>query len=126
MYHILHDDLHVKSYKEWHKLEEYDNEKRVKFAQWFLLRPQHTKYFFICSDEAYFYLILPLNKQNNRIWSDSRPLEGIEVPLYNQKVLVWCAISANRVFGPNFVEESVNKDNYLHMLQNYFSPKLPR
>ena len=60
------------------------------------------------------------------MWSDSRPLEGIEVPLHDQKVLVWCAISANSVFGPYFFEESVNKDNYLHMLQNYFSPKLLR
>ena len=35
VYHILHDDLHVKPYKyqEWHKLEEYDYEKRVKFVQ---------------------------------------------------------------------------------------------
>ena len=35
VYHILHDDLHVKSYKyqECHKLEEYDYEKRVKFVQ---------------------------------------------------------------------------------------------
>ena len=41
--HILHDDLHVKPYKyqERHKLEEYDYEKRLKFAQWFLLRPQN-------------------------------------------------------------------------------------
>ena len=29
VYHILHDGLHVKTYKyqEWHKLEEYDYEK---------------------------------------------------------------------------------------------------
>ena len=57
--------------------------KRVKFAQWFLLRPQNAKYIWICSDEAYFYLTLSLNKQNNRIWSDSRPLEGIKVPLHD-------------------------------------------
>ena len=78
----------------------------------------------IYSDEAYFYLTLLLNKQNNRIRSDLRPLEGIEVLLHDQKVLVWCVISANRVFGPYFFEESVKKDNNLHMLQNYFSPKL--
>ena len=48
----------------------------------------------VCADEVYFYLTLSLNKQNNRIWSDSRPLEGKRVPLHDQKVLVWCAISA--------------------------------
>ena len=45
------------------------------------------------------------------------------MPLHDQKVLVWCAISANRIFGPYFFEESVNKDNYLQMLQNIFWPK---
>ena len=72
--------------------------------------------------EFFRLLGLPLNEQNNRIWSDSRPLEGIKVPLHDQKVLVRCAIFANRVFGPYFFEESVNKDNYLHRLENYFSP----
>ena len=70
VYKILHDDLHLKPYKyqEWHKLEEYDYEKRVKFAQWFLLRPNNAKYILICSDEAYFHLTLPLNKIT---WSKS-------------------------------------------------------
>ena len=52
--------------------------------------PFKAKHILICSDEAYFYLTLPLNKQNNRIWSGSRPLEGIEVPVHDQKILVWC------------------------------------
>ena len=52
-----------------------------------LLRPLNNKYFFICSYQAYLY---PLNKQNNRIWSDSRPLDGTEVPVHDQKVLAWC------------------------------------
>ena len=56
-------------------------------------RPKDQVFFFICSDEAYFYLTLPINKQKNRMWSNSRPLEGIEMPLHDQKVLVWCAIS---------------------------------
>ena len=77
VYHILHEDLHVKPYiyQECHQLEE----KRIKFAQWFLLRSKNAKYILICSDEAYFYLTLSLNKQFNRIWSDSRPLEGKQV-----------------------------------------------
>ena len=125
VYHILHDDLHLKphKYQEWHKLDAHDYEKRVEFAHWFLSRPKEAKYFFICSDEAYFYLTLPINKQNNRMWSDSRPLEGIEMALHDRKVLVWCSISANRIFRPYIFEESVNKDNYLQMLQIFFWPK---
>ena len=35
VYHILHDDLHLKPYKFhlWHKLEDHDYEKRLKFAR---------------------------------------------------------------------------------------------
>lgn len=122
---VLHDDMHLKSYKyqQWHKLEEYDYKKRVEFAQWFLsLRPS-SKFFFICSDEAYFYLSLPINKQNNRLWSNDRPVEGIEVGLHEKKVLVWCGISAKKIYGPFFFSESVDQHNYKDMLENYFWPK---
>ena len=67
-YHIIHDDFHLKLYKfhRWHKLEDKDCPKRVSFADWFLSLPQsHHKYMFF-SDEAYFYLTLTLNKQNNQ------------------------------------------------------------
>ena len=79
VFSILHDDLHLKPYKfhQWYKLEAHDYEKRVDFANWFLSLPMDTKYFFICSDEAYFYLTLPINKQNNRNWYAYPPYEGI-------------------------------------------------
>ena len=122
---ILHDDLHLKPYKlhKWHKLEVHDYKKRVQFATWFLSLPQNDKFFFICSDEAYFHLTLPINKQNNRIWADSPPFEGVEVPLHGAKVLVWCAISAKKIYGPYFFESSVNQHNYLEMIKKYFWPK---
>ena len=128
IYTILHDDLHLKSYKyhDWHKLEDYDYERRVTFAKWFLSLRSEAKFFFICSDEAYFYLTMPINKQNNRIWADSQPAIGIETPLHDQKVLVWCAISANRVSGPYFFSENVNQHNYLEMLRNFFWQKQVR
>ena len=126
MYHIFTDDLHLKPYKFhlWHKLEDKDYEKRLNFAHWFLKQPESTHEYIICSDEAYFYLTLPLNNQNNRQWSKSNPYIGIEKPLYDQKILVWCAISANRVFGPYYFEDTVNQHNYLEMLKNYFWPKV--
>ena len=102
--HILHDDLHLKPYKfhQWHKLEDQDYQKRLDFAQWFQKQPINSRQFYFFSDEAYFYLILPLNHQNNRVWSDSQPCVGIEYPLHDQKILVWCAISAAKIYGPYF------------------------
>ena len=42
---------------------------------------------FIVSDEAYFTLTQPLNKQNIRIWADWQPAIGIETSLHDEKVL---------------------------------------
>ena len=108
------------SFNEWHKLEYHDYERRVNFAQWFLSLHPATKFSLICSDEAYFFLTLPINKQNNRSWLHEWPIGWIEVPLYDEKVLVWCAISAEGILGPYFFEETVNQYNYLKMLQNFF------
>jgi len=119
---ILNDDLHVKPYKqqEWHKLEYHDYEKRVQFATWYLSLHSITNFFLSCCDEVYFYLTLPINKQNNRSWLHERPMNGIEVPLHDEKLLVWCAMSAEGIIGPYFFEETVNQHNYLKMLQTYF------
>jgi len=119
---ILHDDLHLKPYKlqEWHNLEFHDYDKRVSFAQWFLSLNPSTKFSLICSDEAYFYLTLPINKQNSRKWLQERPNGSIEVPLNDEKVLVWCAISSEGIIGPYFFEDTVNQYNYLKMFQSYF------
>lgn len=57
------------------------------------------------------------------MWLESRPIDWIERPLNDAKVLVWCGISAAKIYGPYFFEETVNQHNYLHMLQNFFWPK---
>lgn len=126
VYHIFHDDLHLKPYKFhiWHKLEDKDYQKRVNFANWFIKLPKSTIDNIIFSDEAYFYLTLPVNNQNNRQWSESQPCLGVEKPLHDQKVLVWCAISAKRIFGPYYFEDYVNQHNYLNMLNSFFWPKV--
>lgn len=128
VYHVFHDDLHLKPYKfhQWHKLEDKDPPKRLKFAEWFSELPAATSQFLSCSDEAYFYLTLPLNKQNNRVWSESDPCLGVEQPLQDEKVLVWCAISAQWIIGPYFFDESVNQHNYKAMLETFFWRKLVR
>ena len=106
---------HYKPYKFylWHKLEDKDYEKRLNFAHWFLKKPKSTHEYIICSDEAYFYLTLPVNNQNNRQWSKSQSNIGTETPLHYHKILVLSAISANRVFKPYFFEDTVNRQNYL-------------
>lgn len=103
---ILREDLHLKPYKyqDYHELLPLDYPKRVKFAKWILSLPSDAINYFICTDEAYFYLTESVNKQNNRFWLESRPVDWIERPLHDEKVLVWCAISAKKIYGPFFLK----------------------
>ena len=78
------------------KVETHDYQKRVDFSQWFLSLAPDAKFRLICNDEAYFYLTLPVNKQYQRIWSELQPNEGLEITLHDEKILVWCAISATK------------------------------
>ena len=100
--------------------------KKLNFAHWFLNRPKSTIDFMVFSDEAYFYLTLPVNIQNNRQWSKGQPFLDVERHLHDKKILVWCGISVNRVFGPYYFENTINQKNYLEMLKNFFWPKLLR
>jgi hypothetical protein len=100
--------------------------KRAEFATWALSSPESAIEWFIFSDEAWFTLEESVNKQNDRSWLSSRPQEEIERHLHSEKVMVWCAISVNRVFGPFFFDTTVNAANYLEMLKNFFWPKLLR
>ena len=119
---ILLKDLGLKPYKyqSAHQLLPLDYEKRVFFAQWWLGLAKSAHKWLIASDEAYFYLTESINKQNNRMWLEERPVDWIEKPLHDEKVLVWCGISCRKIYGPYFFEESVNQHNYLEMLKNFF------
>ena len=101
---VLKQDLGRKPYKipMYHQIKPGDYQKRVEFAEWFLRIPQAKSEYLIVSDEAYFYLTESLNKQNNRIWETERPTDGIEKPLHSEKLLVFFAISATKIYGPYY------------------------
>ena len=77
---VLREDLNLKPYKlrEYHELKPGDPAKRLDFCMWFRGLPKITAMRLICSDEAYFCLTEPVNKQNNRLWLSTRPTEGIK------------------------------------------------
>jgi hypothetical protein len=68
------------------------------------------------SDEAYFY-------PTNQICDIERPTDGIEKPLHFEKLLVFFAISATKIYGPYYFSTLVNQHNYLEMLKVWFWPK---
>jgi hypothetical protein len=126
VHRILTDDLHLNPYK-CHNCQELmptDYVKRLAFARWALSLPIGSHNFFIVSDESIFPLTQAINNQNDRIWSDSRPENSIEVPLHDEKVHVWCGFSSKKIYGPYFFEDTVNGSNYLEMLKSFFWPKV--
>lgn len=125
---VLKDDLGLKPYKQpdLHEIKPADYPKRLDFCMWFKSLPKVTILRLICSDEAYFYLTETVNKQNNRLWLKTRPTNGVERPLYDQKVLVWCAMSSERIYGPYFFDSTVTEERYISMLKFFFWPKVVR
>ena len=122
---ILRNDLMLKPYKQQtcHRLIPTDYPKRVDFASWLLKLSSQSHEWIICTDEAWFSLTPEVNNQNNRVWTLERPLDSIQVPLHDQKVMVFCAISANKIYGPYYFEGNVDSKKYHHMLENWFWKK---
>ena len=60
--------LHLKPFKvhEYHVLKPADFAKRVGFVDWLLSFPTEALTMMIVSDEGWFYLTLPINKQHDR------------------------------------------------------------
>jgi hypothetical protein len=54
------------------------------------------------------------------IMAKKRPTEGVEHPLYDKKVLFFCAMSSKRIYGPYFFESTVNEVKYHKMLVHFF------
>jgi inhibitor of nuclear factor kappa-B kinase subunit alpha len=118
--------LHLLPYKitQDQAIEEGDCQRRIHFCNWFLravhdgiLDPKLT--FF--TDEAWFHLSGYINAQNSKYWSNINPRQTSEVPLHDQKIGVWCAISAARIVGPIFFEETINSERYVSdILQPFF------
>ncbi len=76
------------------------------------------------SDEAYFCLSGKVNKQNVRFWGLEKPHVVHEQPLYDAKLLVWCAMSEHGIIGPYFFDGTVNSERYREMLNTFFFPEL--
>lgn len=123
--YVARKDLGLKPFKipRSFKLYSTDYAKRVNFAKFVKSKRINLTRMLICSDEAIFFLHGGHNIQNDRIWAQFQPNEIAEKPLNDDKVMVWCAFSGFRVYGPYFFEENVNSINYLDMLKNYFWPK---
>lgn len=127
---ILRLDIKAKPYhmELLHHLTPADLQRRIECCNLILgfVREENLPLFFM-SDEARFFLDGHVNRHNCIIWArqEDRP-DGhfAEHKLNSPSLLVWCAISADTLIGPFFMQQRINGDVYLNMLQEEFLPQL--
>jgi hypothetical protein len=126
---IMTEYLSLKPYKVQFVQELYEEDLQDRIEMCTILIPmlqdKNTQENLFFSDEATFYLHGLVNKHNIRYWSESNPHVTIETVMKSPKLNVWCAMSKNHLIGPFFFEDdTVNGENYLTMLQNFFMPEV--
>lgn len=125
---ILRTNLKLYPYKVTvvHQLHEADHEARVDFCTWFqnFINEEGDDILDVTffTDEAWFHLSGHVNSQNSRMWSSENPQEFKEMPLHDEKIGVWCAISRARLIGPIFFTGTINQERYrIEILQPFLS-----
>lgn len=84
------------------------------------------------SDEANFLLNGSVNKQNCRIYANENPHVIQKVPLYKNKITIWCGVSAKTIIGSFFFENedgqaaAVNQERYRDMIATFVMPVIRR
>ena len=130
LHRILHESLFLFPYKlqNLQHLHESDKTKRLEFVQHCQRRPEgYSEYLskIVFSDECLFRISGSVNKQNVRIWGTERPTENNPVIMHSPSLMVWCAMSKERIIGPYFFEnENVSGESYRNMLIHYAFPRL--
>jgi hypothetical protein len=112
-----------------HILQPHNPASRVHFSSWFLqsvvtggINLQLT--FF--SDAAWFHLHGYINMLNNCYWSSQNLHITQEVLLHPVKVGVWYVVSARRIVGPMFFNETINCERYVQVIIRQFFSELTK
>ena len=108
-------------------LHDGDQDRRLQFCEIFMTKVNEDVTFLDkiwWSDEATFKLNGHINRHNCVYWSNDNPHVILEKDNNLPGLTVWAAISCMGLIGPIFFESTVNQDNYLHMLQTEFWPRV--
>jgi len=126
---ILRTDLRMHLYKihVFQSLTTACRVKRTRFAEEFgdhLQQNSHTLEHIWFSDEAYIHLTGDINRQNVCFWGAQHSHQIHESTLHAQKVLAWCAVSAQGLIGPFKFENYVTGKNYAMTFDSLLLPQL--
>ena len=104
-----------------------DKEKRRGFCEEIQLKVEENDFVekLIFCDEAAFHISGKVNVHNVHIWGTEQPHAQIEHQRDSPKVIVFSAVSREKLHGPFFfTEATVTGDSFLDMLENWFLPQL--
>jgi hypothetical protein len=93
-----------------------DSEGKLKFVNRYLqgcMLNRLSQHSFCSGSEGLHHLSEYMKSQNNRYWSAGSPMLNHEVPLHDEKVHVWCAMSASRIIGSISCSETINLHLYV-------------
>lgn len=104
---------------------ECDNRKStcMDLKRYFNSNPDLVNNIVFCG-EATFYVSGYVAKHNCKILGLEKPTSFSPAAIKTEKVIVWCGLARNGVFGPLFFREPMSDDNYLSLLQDCFIPSL--
>jgi hypothetical protein len=104
-----------------HQLLDADLPRRVRFAEWFLERPERFAELLVVGDEAGFCMNGMVNRQNCRHYSPkNHPPENniYEKSMNREKLSLWAGLCGNGAFiGPIFFDGNLNGEGYLEMIE---------
>jgi hypothetical protein len=124
--HRVLQSLQLKPYRVScvHELLPDDEEKRVKYCEWFLKKIVDGEFdptLYFMSDEAWFNLSVHVNAQNTRYWLAENSHILHQSPLHDQKIGVLPAVSGSQIIGPIFFDTTVNTEVYLRIFEDFYS-----
>lgn len=110
------------------KLNEDDPDRRLEMCEW-LLQEHHQDTDFLSSimfsDEANFYVKGEVNRHNLRYWCDENPHWFDDMKQQGgDRIMVWCGLWKDKIFGPYFFDGNVTSEIYLTMLRDSLIPDL--
>lgn len=105
------------------KLNPTDHVAHINFCYWMLqsvLEGSVNPMLLFMTDKTWFHVHAFVNAQDTHHWNTVNPHAVYEVPFHNQKVGVWCAVSAWRIDGPVLLYDRGNSEHYVNNILEPF------
>lgn len=119
---------HPYHYQRVQSLTPSDYRSRVTFCRWLLNKFEENANFLkliLFTDECSFARTGVFNCHNEHVWSVNNPRAIKQSHFQHRwKINVWAGIIGDQIFGPHFLDNTMNGANYLHFLREVVEDNL--